>query len=61
MSPFSIVLMKPLVKVFLQGLQVAIYLLSESDLVELVQDGFVETVWGDLAFVLLWSMSLMAR
>ena len=44
MSPFSIVLMKPLVQVFLQGLPVTVYPLAESDRVELVQDGFVETL-----------------
>ncbi len=44
MGPFSIILIKPPVKVFLQGLQVAVHALAERDLVELVQDGFVEAL-----------------
>ena len=44
MGPFSIVLTEPFVKVFLQGLQVAVYLPSESDPVELVQDSSVEAL-----------------
>ena len=67
MGSFIIVVNEPFVQILLQVFQVLVDLFSEGDFVKFIEDRFVEPLTnpvgfcGERAFVLVLSMSLMAK
>lgn len=67
MRALVVVVAYPLIEILLQRPQIMIDLVPEGNLIKLIQDRLVETfanavgLCGDLALVLVWSMSLIAR